>query len=72
MRDAELAIGVGVDVVLPRSSHVPASTNRGVPLIAGGSRRDPMVKELRRLVSRFQATPLRRPGRYRAKHRAAD
>jgi hypothetical protein len=30
-----------------------------------------MVKELKRLVSRFQATPLAKPSR-RAKHRAAD
>jgi pilus assembly protein CpaE len=71
VRDVELAIGTGVDVVLPRSKYVPASTNRGVPIIESGSRRDPMVKELKRLVSRFQATPLAKPGR-RAKHRAAD
>jgi pilus assembly protein CpaE len=72
VRDVELAIGTGVDVVLPRSSHVPSSTNRGVPLIASGSKRDPMVKELHRLVSRFQATPLRAPRRGRARHRAVD
>jgi pilus assembly protein CpaE len=71
VRDVERAIGTGVDVVLPRSSSVPPSTNQGVPLIASGGKRDPMAKELRRLVSRFQATPLRAPGRYRAKHRAA-
>jgi pilus assembly protein CpaE len=71
VRDVERAIGTGVDVVLPRSSSVPPSTNQGVPLIATGSKRDPMAKELRRLVLRFQATPLRAPGRYRAKHRAA-
>ena len=70
VRDVEIAIGTGVDVVLPRSSSVPPSTNRGVPLIEDGHRRDPMVKELNRLVSRFAATPLREPGR-RARHRAA-
>jgi pilus assembly protein CpaE len=70
VRDVELAIGTGVDVVLPRSKAVPASTNRGVPILES-SRRDPMAKELRRLVSRFSATPLMKPGRYRAKHRAA-
>jgi pilus assembly protein CpaE len=31
-----------------------------------------MVKELKRLVSRFAATPLMKAGRYRAKHRAAS
>ncbi|SFP32151.1 pilus assembly protein CpaE [Geodermatophilus dictyosporus] len=71
VRDVETAIGTGVDVVLPRSSSVPASTNRGIPLLQDGGR-EPVVKELRRLVSRFQATPIVRPGRYRAKHRAAS
>jgi pilus assembly protein CpaE len=71
VRDVETAIGTGVDVVIPRSAAVPVSTNQGVPLIAAG-RKDPAVKELRRLVDRFAATPIVRPGRYRAKHRAAS
>ena len=71
VRDVELAIGTGIDVVLPRSSAVPASTNQGVPLIESGRRKDPMVKELRRLVSRFAATPLKATSR-RARHRAAS
>jgi pilus assembly protein CpaE len=71
VRDVELAIGTGIDVVLPRSSSVPLSTNQGVPLVESGRRKDPMVKELRRLVSRFAATPLKAPGR-RARHRAAS
>ncbi|MGY1671216.1 AAA family ATPase [Geodermatophilus sp. SYSU D00710] len=71
VRDVETAIGTGVDVVVPRSAAVPASTNQGVPILAAG-RRDPAAKELRRLVARFAATPIVRPGRYRAKHRAAS
>jgi pilus assembly protein CpaE len=71
VRDVELAIGTGVDVVLPRSSAVPASTNQGVPLLESG-RKDPMTKELRRLVARFAATPLVSPKRQRARHRAAS
>ncbi|MGY1773120.1 AAA family ATPase [Blastococcus sp. SYSU D00813] len=71
VRDVETAIGTGVDVVLPRSAAVPVSTNQGVPLLQSGVR-DPMTKELRRLVARFAATPIVRPGRYRAKHRAAS
>src|SRR3954452_12569861 len=63
VRDVETTIGTGVDVVLPRSAAVPPSTNQGVPLLQSG-RRDPMAKELKRLVSRFAATPLMRPGRY--------
>jgi pilus assembly protein CpaE len=55
--------------VLPRSKAAPGATNAGVPRLQSG-RRDPMTKELRRLVSRFAATPLK-AGRYRAKHRAA-
>ncbi|MGY1730587.1 CpaE family protein [Geodermatophilus sp. SYSU D01045] len=70
-RDVESAIGTGVDVVVPRSPAVPASTNQGVPILAGNGK-DPAAKELRRLVSRFAATPLVKPGRYRAKHRAAS
>jgi pilus assembly protein CpaE len=69
VRDVETTIGTGVDVVLPRSKAAPMSTNAGVPLLQSGQR-DPMTKELRRLVSRFAATPLMKPGRYRAKHRA--
>jgi pilus assembly protein CpaE len=71
VRDVETAIGTGVDVVIPRSAAVPVSTNQGVPIVAGG-RKDPAAKELRRLVSRFAATPIVKPGRYRAKHRAAS
>jgi pilus assembly protein CpaE len=71
VRDVELAIGTGVDVVLPRSKAVPASTNQGVPILAS-HKRDPMAKEMARLVARFAATPLMKPGRYRAKHRAAS
>jgi pilus assembly protein CpaE len=71
VRDVETTIGTGVDVVLPRSKAAPASTNRGVPLLESGTK-DPMTKELRRLVARFSATPLMKPGRYRAKHRAAS
>jgi pilus assembly protein CpaE len=71
VRDVETTIGTGVDVVLPRSSAVPLSTNQGVPLLQSGQR-DPMTKELRRLVSRFAATPIVAHSRYRAKHRAAS
>ncbi|MGY1702215.1 AAA family ATPase [Geodermatophilus sp. SYSU D00766] len=70
-RDVESAIGTGVDVVVPRSAAVPASTNQGVPILASG-RKDPAARELRALVSRFSATPLVKPGRYRAKHRAVS
>jgi pilus assembly protein CpaE len=70
VRDVETTIGTGVDVVLPRSKAAPVSTNEGVPLLQS-SRKDPMTKELRRLVARFAATPIvQRRGR--AKHRAGS
>ena len=71
VRDVETAIGTGVDVVLPRSKGVPSSTNQGVPIITS-HRRDPMSKELHRLVARFAATPLMKQSCYRARHRAAS
>jgi pilus assembly protein CpaE len=71
VRDVETTIGTGVDVVLPRSGTVPASTNQGIPLLEAGKKKDPMVRELRRLVARFSATPLMKQSR-RAKHRAAS
>ena len=39
VRDVETTIGTGVDVVLPRSKAVPASTNQGVPLLQSGTAR---------------------------------
>jgi pilus assembly protein CpaE len=70
VRDVETTIGTGIDVVLPRSKAVPPSTNQGVPLLQSGIK-DPMTKELRRLVSRFAATPIMSTVS-RAKHRAAS
>ena len=70
VRDVETTIGTGIDVVLPRSKAVPPSTNQGVPLLQSGIK-DPMTKELRRLVSRFAATPIMTTTS-RAKHRAAS
>ncbi|HEX8511255.1 MAG TPA: AAA family ATPase [Propionibacteriaceae bacterium] len=51
----ETTLGVGVDVVLPRSKAALQSVNQGVPLMQSGVR-DPMTKQLRGLVTRF-ATP---------------
>jgi pilus assembly protein CpaE len=50
--DVEATIGTTVDLMLPRSKATPASVNQGVPLLQSGGR-DPMTKELRRLVGRF-------------------
>ncbi|WP_138759390.1 AAA family ATPase [Modestobacter altitudinis] len=60
MKDIETTIGTPLDLVLPRSSAVPMSTNTGVPLLQTGGR-DPVAKGLQTLLSRFlpQAAPAR-------------
>ena len=68
VKDVEEVIGAEVDLVLPRSKAVPLSTNRGVPLLQSGAR-DPVAKELQRLVARFQPQLKKSTGR-EARHRA--
>jgi pilus assembly protein CpaE len=67
--DVEKTIGASLDVVLPRSKAVPLSTNVGVPLLQSGTR-DPMTRELRKLVARFAVAPVVKAGRRGARHRA--
>ena len=55
--DAQATIGSAIDVSLPRSKATPRSVNQGIPLLQSGGR-DPMTKELRRLVDRFAPAPL--------------
>lgn len=52
--DVEATIRAGVDLVLPRSKAVPTSMNQGIPLLQSGVR-DPMTKQLRRLVEQLSA-----------------
>ena len=52
MKDIETTIGAPLDIVLPRSSAVPLSTNTGVPLLQAGGR-DPVAKGLQTLLDRF-------------------
>lgn len=70
--DIEKAIGTKVDITIPRSNAVTASVNQGVPLLQARTR-DPMTKQLRRLVERF-APPAPNQGRWRGrgKHRRAE
>jgi len=67
--DVEKTLGTPLDVVLPRSRSVTLSTNVGVPLLQSGTR-DPMTRELRKLVARFGVAPVVKPGRRGARHRA--
>ena len=50
--DVQATIGTSIDVMLPRSKAVTQSVNEGIPLLQSGLR-DPMAKELRRLVHRI-------------------
>ena len=50
--DVEATIGTSIDVLLPRSKAVTQSVNEGIPLLQSGVR-DPMTRELRRLVHRI-------------------
>lgn len=68
VKDVEAVIGTPVDIVLPRSKAVPLSTNRGVPLLQSGGR-DPVAKQLHRLVARFQPQ-LKNSTGHEARHRA--
>jgi pilus assembly protein CpaE len=59
MKDIETTLGTPLDLVLPRSSAVPLSTNTGVPLLQAGGR-DPVAKGLQTLLDRFvPAAPAR-------------
>ena len=70
--DIEKAIGAKVDLTLPRSRAVTASVNQGIPLLQANTR-DPMTRQLRRLVERF-APQASRQGRWRrqGKHRRGE
>ncbi|CCG02935.1 AAA family ATPase [Blastococcus saxobsidens] len=70
--DVERALGTPVDVVLPRSATVPASTNAGVPLLLGDARRDPATREMRRLLERFVPAPVVPRGRGWTRQRKAS
>ncbi|WP_153505871.1 AAA family ATPase [Cumulibacter manganitolerans] len=67
--DVEATIGADIDLLLPRSKAAAASMNRGVPLLQGGGR-DPLTKQLQRLVDRFAPAPAPSvaPDRQRGRH----
>lgn len=62
VRDVELTIGVPVDVAIRRTSLIALSTNRGIPLLAEGTR-NPANKALAGLVRRFHPTTSLKLGR---------
>jgi pilus assembly protein CpaE len=64
--DAQATIGSTINVLLPRSKATPRSVNQGVPLLQSGVR-DPMTKELRRLVGRFAPSPAKQVNPVRIK-----
>jgi pilus assembly protein CpaE len=62
MADVEATIGAPLDLVLPRHSAVPLSTNTGVPLLQKAGR-DPVTRGLQALVDRFTGRPRTGSGR---------
>ncbi|MCZ9883348.1 AAA family ATPase [Arthrobacter sp. B2a2-09] len=60
LQDVESTIGSPVDVVLRRSTSVPFSTNKGVPLLQDGSK-DAAARGLSELVDRFKPSWEERP-----------
>ncbi len=62
--DINATIGAGVDLMLPRSKAAPTSINLGVPMLQSGVR-DPLTKQLRRLVDHFGGAPDSNTGRGR-------
>jgi pilus assembly protein CpaE len=72
--DVEATLGARINVLIPRSKGVLESVNQGIPLLQNKSR-DPMAKELQRLVARFtagwEAAPDADHGRAKAKERPA-
>lgn len=60
--DIENAIGSRVDVVVPRTTHAAAATNRGEPVIAGAPR-DKAARALRLLVGRLSTEMTRKSWR---------
>ena len=51
--DVEATIGAGVDLLLPRSKAALESVNQGIPLLQSDKGRDPMTRQLHRLLTRF-------------------
>ncbi|TFD25473.1 AAA family ATPase [Cryobacterium lyxosi] len=62
VRDIEATIGVPVDIAIRRSKLMALSTNRGVPILADGSRNS-ASNALTALVRRFDPTAARKHGR---------
>lgn len=54
--DAEATLGLAVDIVIPRSSAVATSTNRGIPVIDEAPR-SPAARALSTLIARCGAVP---------------
>ncbi len=68
--DVQATIRADVNLTLPRSKAVPVSVNQGIPLLQSGQK-DPMTKELGKLVDRFTPAPVMAAGRRGGRHRSA-
>ena len=70
LADIEATLGSSLDVVLPRSSAVPLSTNTGVPMLMAAAGRDQVARGLQTLVERFLPEPAAAPRRVLGRLRA--
>jgi pilus assembly protein CpaE len=60
--DVEATIGASVDVLLPRSKTALESVNQGIPLLQSKKGRDPMTRQLDRLLTRLAPQAAAMPG----------
>ena len=65
VKDVETAVGLPVDIVIPRSNEVQLASNHGVPLMLNKKKGGPFVKAIRALITHLEDTgkPARRTHR---------
>ncbi|MCW2752196.1 MAG: pilus assembly protein CpaE [Aeromicrobium sp.] len=62
VKDVEAAVGLPVDIVIPRSNDVQLASNHGVPLMLNKKKGGPFVKAIRSLITHLEnlGTPSKR------------
>jgi pilus assembly protein CpaE len=62
VKDVEAAVGLPVDIVIPRSNDVQLASNHGVPLMLNKKKGGPFVKAIRTLITHLEnlGTPSQR------------
>jgi pilus assembly protein CpaE len=62
VKDVEAAVGLPVDIVIPRSNDVQLASNHGIPLMLNKKKGGPFVKAIRTLITHLEnlGTPTQR------------